>query len=126
MFLGELAHRIEAERPVEPDRMALDEALDVLAADQRQKFTEFLAVELEQHVVVLDLLAAILSYIVGGVGIGAAQPVRERAVDAAVLVLVGDGEREDLRSPNSANLFTAWFRGLSTPSDTAAANLELF
>ena len=94
-LLGEFAHRVEAERPVEPDRAARDEALDVLPADQRQKVAEFLAVEIEQHVVMLDLLLGHRVVHRRGVRVGAAQPVGERAVDAVVLVLVGDGERQD-------------------------------
>ena len=91
---GELAHRVEPERPVEPDRVTCDEALYVLPAYQRQEFTELLAVEIEQHVVVLDLLPGHRVIHRGGVRVGGAQPIGERAVDAAVLVLVGNRERE--------------------------------
>ncbi len=49
-LLGKFARGIDRQRPVEPDRPALDEAFDVLAADQRQKIAEFLAMKIEQHV----------------------------------------------------------------------------
>ena len=73
----------------------LDEALDVLAADQRQVFAEFRPVELEQHGAVAHLLVRHLVEHLGRGRIFLAQPFGEAAIDAAVLVLVGDGERED-------------------------------
>ena len=94
-LLGELARGVDAERAVEPDRPPRDKALDVLAADQRQKVAEFLAVKIEQHVAMPDLLLRHFIVHVRGVRIGAAQPVGEGAVDAVVLVFVGDGQRQD-------------------------------
>ena len=94
-LLGEFARGVEAERAVEPDRPARDKALDVLAADQRQKVAEFLAMKIEQHVAMPDLFLRHLVVHFRGVGIGAAKPVRERAVDAVVLVLIGDRERKN-------------------------------
>ncbi len=96
MRLGELAHLVEAERAHQPERLAVvDEALDVLAADQRQVLAEFLAVHVEQHGAVAHLLVGHFVEHLGGGGKRLAQALGEAAVDAAVLVLVGDGERED-------------------------------
>ena len=73
----------------------LDEAFDVLAADQRQVVAEFLPVEVEQHAAVAHFLVRHLVEDLGGGGIFLAQAFGEAAIDAAVLFLVGDGERED-------------------------------
>ncbi len=76
-LLGEFARCVEAERAVEPDRPARDKAFDVLAADQRQKVAEFLAMKLEQHVAMPDLFLRHFIVHVRGVGISAAKPVGE-------------------------------------------------
>ncbi len=68
---------------------------DVLAADQRQKVAEFLAVKIEQHVAMPDLFLRHLVVHFGGIGIGAAKRVGEGAIDAVVLVLVGNRERKN-------------------------------
>ena len=72
----------------------MDEALDVLAADQRQIFAEFLPVEVVEHGAVVHLLLGHLVEHLGGGGELLAQALGEAAVDAAVLFLVGDGERQ--------------------------------
>ena len=66
--LGEFAHVIEPERTHQPQRrrLVLDEALHVLAADQRQIFAEFLAVEIEQHRAVVHFLFRHLVEYLGG------------------------------------------------------------
>ncbi len=70
--------------------------LHVLAADQRQVFAEFLPVEVDTACVRWrDLLVRHLVEHLGGGGKLLAQAFGEAAVDAAVLLLVGDGERED-------------------------------
>ena len=68
---------------------------DILAADQWQKVAEFLAMKVEQHVAMPDLFLRHLVVHIGGLGIGAAKPVRERAVNAIVLVFIGDRERKN-------------------------------
>ena len=93
-LLGEFTRGIDRQRAVEPDRPALDKAFDVLAADQRQKIAEFLAVEIEQHVVMADLLLRHLVVHCRRVGIGFAQRVGEGTIDAVIFVFVGDGERQ--------------------------------
>ena len=75
--------------------LRVNEAFDVLAADQRQKVAELLAVKIEQHVAMPDLLLRHFVVHFGSIGIGAAQRVGEGAVDAVILVFVGYGERED-------------------------------
>ena len=93
--LGEFAHFFQAERPHQPERgLVVDEALDVLAADQRQIFAEFLPVEVVQHGAVVHLLVGHLVEHLGGGGELLAQAFGKAAVDAAVLLLVGDGERQ--------------------------------
>ena len=93
---GELAHLVEAERTHQPERLAMmNEAADVLAADQRQVFAEFFAVHIEQHGPMPHLLVGHLVEHLGRGGEWLAQALGETAVDAAVLVLAGDGEGED-------------------------------
>ena len=93
---GELPHLVEAERTHQPERLAvMDEAADVLAADQRQVLAEFFAVHVEQHAPMPHLLVGHLVEHLGGGGEWLAQTLGETAVDAAVLVLAGDGEREN-------------------------------
>ncbi len=93
--LGELAHLVEIELRHQPERLLGDEAFDVLAADQRQVLAEFRAVELEQHGAMAHLLVGHLVEHLGGGRILLAQALGEAAIDAAVLVLVGDRERQD-------------------------------
>jgi hypothetical protein len=94
-LFGKFAHRVEAERAVEPDWTPRHEALHVLAPDQRKKIAELLPVEIEQHVVMPDLF--LRHPVVNGRGlrIRGAQPVGEGPVDPVVLLLVGNGEGQD-------------------------------
>ena len=93
--LGELAHVLEPERARQPrGLLGMQEALHVLAADQRQIFAELLAVEVEQHGAVVHLfLGHLVEYFRRG-GERLAQAFGEATVDAAVLFLVGDGQRQ--------------------------------
>ncbi len=72
----------------------MDEALDVLAADQRQVFAEFLPVEIEQHGAVVHFFVGHLVEDLGRGRILLAQALGEAAIDTAVLFLVGDGQRQ--------------------------------
>jgi hypothetical protein len=74
----------------------VDEALDVLAPDQRQILAEFRSMEIEQHAAMPCFLVGHLVEDFGGGGVVLAQSLCEAAVDAAVLFLIGDSEREDL------------------------------
>ncbi len=89
------AHLGEAERAHEPERPVLHEALHVLAPNQREVFAEFRSIEVEQHRAVAHLLVRHLVEDLGGGRISLAQPFRESAIDAVVLLLVADRERED-------------------------------
>ena len=93
-LFGELARGVQAERAVEPDWPAFDEAFDVLPADQRQKVAEFLAVKIEQHVAMPDLFLRHFIVHIRSVRVGPAEPVGEGAVDAVVFVFVRYGERQ--------------------------------
>ncbi len=92
----------------------VDEALDVLAADQRQVLAELLAVEIEQPGAVGDLFLRHLVEHLGGGGELLAQALGEAAVDAAVLLLVGDGQRQNFlfgqvgKSFHGAPLVAGW------------------
>ena len=73
----------------------MDEAFDVLAADQRQVVSELLPVHVDQHGAVADFL---VGHLVEHLGRGwelLAQTLGEAAIDAAVLVLAGNGQRQD-------------------------------
>src|SRR6186997_2330434 len=94
--LGELAHLLEAERPGQPQRLLrVQEALDVLAADQRQVVSELLAIEIEQHRAVMHFLVGhLVEYFCRGREL-LAQTFRKTAIDAAILFLVGDCEGQN-------------------------------
>ena len=121
-LLGEFARVIDRQRTVEPDRPALDKAFDVLAADQRQEIAEFLAVQIEQHVVMADLLLRHLVVHFRRVGIGLAQRVGEGAVDAAVVVFVRDGERQHFLLAQFGKAFHGLHLMLSVRLAAAAGN----
>jgi hypothetical protein len=91
-----MAHGVEAERAHHPDRLVLDEAADVLAPDERYVLAEALAVDLDQPAAMLALLLRHLGEHLGRCGIVVGEPVRVLEVDALILLLERDGEREDL------------------------------
>ena len=93
--LGVFAHLVEAERPHQPERLVLDESLHVLAADQRQVVAEFRPIEIEQHGAMAHLFLRHFQKDLGRGGILLAQAFGETAIDAAVLLLVGNGECQD-------------------------------
>jgi hypothetical protein len=89
-------HLFEAERPREPQRLALDEALHILPADQRDVVAELLAVEIEEAVTVAVLLLRHRGEHPRRSGIVLAHRIREVAIGAAVLLLQCDGKRQQL------------------------------
>jgi len=91
-----VADLIKTKRTREPKRLVVDEALNVLAPDQRQILAELRSMEIEQHAAMPRFLVRHLIEDLGGGRIVLAQSLCEAAVDAAVLFLVGDSEREDL------------------------------
>jgi hypothetical protein len=76
-LLREFAGRLDAQRPVQPNRPSCDKTLHVLATDQRQKIAEFLPMQVEQHVAMVHLFERHFVVHFCGLGIGAAQPVGE-------------------------------------------------
>src|SRR5580704_5575991 len=89
-------HFFEAERPCEPQRLALEKAFHVLPADQRDVVAELLAVEVEEAVTVTVLLGRHRGEHSRRSGIALARRIREVAVGTAVLLLESDGERQQL------------------------------
>ena len=92
---GVVAHCVEPERAELPDGAARGETAHVLAADQRDVRAESFGVGVDQQAPVLVLLMRHVGEDVGGVGVIVSQALGEVAVDAAVLLLVADGEGED-------------------------------
>jgi hypothetical protein len=97
MRSANLRTSLSPERPHQPQRprFVLDEVTHVLAADQRQVLAEFLAMEIEKARAMLDLLIGHFVEHFRGRRKLCTQAFGEAAIDAAVLLLVGDGEGED-------------------------------
>ena len=91
-----LADRIDAERPRQPDGLAVDEAFDVLAADVRNVLAESRPVGFDQAGAMLRLFLAHLVEHPGGGRIAFAKPIGEVRVDPSVFFLERDCQREDL------------------------------
>src|SRR5207248_10923125 len=86
----------EAERPCEPQRLALDKAPHVLPADQRDVVAELLAVEVEEAVTVAVLLLRHRGEHPRRSGVALAHRIRAIGIGTAVLLLEIDGERQQL------------------------------
>ena len=95
-LLGPPPHRLDPERLGQPDRLAAHEAAHVLAPDQRDVLAEPLAVEVDQHPPMAALFLGHVVEHLGRRGIAFPQPFGEVTVDAPVLLLERDGERQDL------------------------------
>ena len=93
---GARAHRLDAERAQLPDRLALDVAANVLTADERNVLAEFRDEEVDQAPAMHVLLGRHVRQHLRAGGIAFAQAVGEVGVDAPVLLLVGDRQRENL------------------------------
>ena len=93
--LRHLADGIEAERAQLPERAARDETAYVLTADQWNVFAEFLPEQLDQLPSMVALFNRHLGKYVRGCGILITQAFRDIGINAAVLLLVGDGQRQD-------------------------------
>ncbi len=79
-----LAHGFNSQRADQPNRTALDEAFDILAANQGDVLAKALAIHFDEAGAVFGLLGLHFLEHFGGVGIGVAQAVDEIAVDAGV------------------------------------------
>jgi len=91
-----LAHALQRQAARQPHRLAAEKAAHVLTADRRQVLAETLAVQLIQ---IGPVPALLRRHVVENVRRGRkvfAALVRKRLIDAGVLLLVGDGQREDL------------------------------
>jgi hypothetical protein len=73
----------------------LNEAPDVLTADQRDVLTEFSAINLQQSPAVLTFLARHLSENIGAARVLVPQAFGDVQVNAAILFLVGNRQCED-------------------------------
>src|SRR6185312_17024432 len=74
----------------------VEKAPNVLPPDERQVLAKLLPVELEKHIAVMDFLLGHLVEHLGGRGEFRAQALGKSTVDAAILLLVGDGQRQHL------------------------------
>ena len=90
-----LADRVERQVRCQPDRATLEEALHVLAADGRQLRPETRLVYFEQLATVVGLLLRHFIEDLGGAWITVAKIVRECHIDAGVLLLRGNRDREN-------------------------------
>jgi hypothetical protein len=95
-LLGGVAHALDRQRPYVPDRAADDGAFDVLAADQRNMLAVFCDIHVEQPAAVVVLLRRHRLEHLGAGGIVLAQSERVVGVDAPILLLAADGERQQL------------------------------
>ena len=93
--VGCLANGGQTQRPNHPDRLADDEPLDILAADQRNMLAELLLVKLQQAMAMAVLFAAHLLELRGGDGIDGLQSLGEIVVNAGVFFLQGNGQGQD-------------------------------
>jgi len=91
-----LADGVERQVLGQPDRAALEETLDVLAADRRQMLAEALLVHFEQAMAMAALFLGHLLEDFCRVRVTLSEVFREGHVDAAVLLLGGDRDRQHL------------------------------
>ena len=103
--LGLLADDTEAERPHAPHRPAVHESVDVLPPDERDVLAEAVAKLVDQERAVFGFLVLHLVEHRRRRRIRLAQAVGEIAVDAAVLFLQRDRERENLGLCQVAEVF---------------------
>src|SRR5690606_20343561 len=90
------ADLLDAQVLDQPDRTTREIARDMLAPEKRDRPVEAALIIVDQPPAMLVLLGGHLVEHRGGAGIAFAQPRRVGGVDAAVVLLVRDGEREDL------------------------------
>ena len=111
----------EAERADQPQRAVAHESFHVLPPNQRHVFAELETIEIEQHAAMLDLLLSHLFEHLGRARILLAQPVGEPAIDAGILLLIGDGERENFLF---AQVCKTFHRGIQVGRTLYSAVLE--
>jgi hypothetical protein len=86
---------LETQRAHHPDRLAPRKAAHVGAADQRDVLTELGAVGLDQAAAMRILFPRHVDEHLGRSRIGLRQPGCEIGIDARVLLLQGDRQRQD-------------------------------
>ena len=91
-----LAHRVDAQLSDQPHRPVLHKALHVGPANQGNVLAKALAVEFDQRPPVVDLLVLHLAEHLGRAGIVGLEPRGNIGVNAAVLLLRGNSQGEDL------------------------------
>src|SRR5271168_3191364 len=79
-----------------PDRLAGDEAVHVLPADQRNVLAEFRHIEVDQAAAVLVLLRRHLLEDARAGGVGVSETFREIRINAPVLLFGADSQSENL------------------------------
>lgn len=89
------ANGLDLERAFEPDRLALDESLDVLLANQRNVFAKSRAVEFKQSMPMPGFFFAHPLKCLGRRGIGRPDSVGKIGINPPVFLLLGDGQRQD-------------------------------
>ena len=92
--LGFLADGVERQVTRQPDRAAAQESLDVGAPDRRQVGTETRLIHLQQHVAMAFFFFRHLLEQLCGIRVALGEVLREAHIDAAVLLLAGNGDRE--------------------------------
>src|SRR4051812_1458947 len=91
-----LADDVERQIAGEPDRPPTNEALHVVAPDRRQVGSEPLLIDLQQQMTMTLLLLGHFAEDLGGIRITLGEIFREAEIDAAILFLAGNGDREHL------------------------------
>ena len=102
---GLLADRVESQRPHQPDRAPLHEAVNVLPADQRNVVAELRLVQFDQTAAVCGFLLAHAVEDRGRSGEILAQPLGEVGVDAFVFFLQGDRQGQDFTFCETVEVF---------------------
>ena len=92
---GHVADGVELQRLDLPNRLMMDEAANVLAADQRDVLAEFFPIEVEQHAPMIGFLGGHFAEHGRTARVFAAQSLGDIDIDATVFFLIGDGEGED-------------------------------
>ena len=88
-------HRLYAKGANLPERPPLDIATDIVPADERDMVAELFDKHVDQHSTVLVFLLSHVEEHTSRVGVIALKPLGEVGVDAPVLLLVADRQRQD-------------------------------
>ena len=121
---GETAHGVESEGPHQPDGLALHEALDVLAANQRDMVAELAFEQVGQALAMGRFLGAHAFQDLGRGRERFPQAVGEIGIDPLVFLFQGDGEGQDFRLAEFRKSFhncrVCWFMASTAFRDNPA------